>query len=170
MALIKSVRGFEPKIPTSCWLAENSTIIGEVTMGKGCSIWFNTVIRGDVNSITVGEMTNIQDNATIHGTYQKAATYIGNRVSIGHNAVVHGCTIEDWVLVGMGSILMDHAYIKTGSIIAAGSVVTYNTIVEENMVYAGIPAKPLKPVDPSHREMMENISKNYLKYASWFQD
>lgn len=170
MALIKSVRGATPQIDESCWLAENATIVGEVVLGEGCTVWFGAVVRGDVNSITVGKHTNIQDNATIHGTYETAATTIGNYVTIGHNAIVHGCTLEDETLVGMGAIVMDNAVIKKGAMIAAGSVVLANTIVEEGMLYAGVPAKPIKKVEGDNLAMMKRIAGNYQKYAGWFKE
>lgn len=169
MALIKEVRGFKPTWGETCWLAETAVIIGDVTMGEDCSIWFNAVIRGDVNSIIIGNNTNIQDNATIHGTYEKASTSIGNNVSVGHNAIVHGCTLEDDVLVGMGSIIMDNAIVQKGAMVAAGAVVLANTIVETNTIYAGVPAKKVKDIDPENRAMTERIAGNYNKYASWFK-
>ncbi|XOV90827.1 MAG: gamma carbonic anhydrase family protein [Bacteroidota bacterium] len=169
MALIKPVRGIQPKFGTDCWLAENATIVGEVEMGDQCTIWFNAVVRGDVNYIKIGNKTNIQDNATIHGTYEKAPTNIGNNVSIGHNAIVHGCTLKDEVLVGMGAIVMDNAVVEEGAIIAAGAVVLQNTIVEANTIYAGVPAKKVKTVGPENREMQSRIANNYIKYANWFK-
>ena len=147
MALIKPVRGIEPKIGKDCYLAENATIVGEVEMGDNCSVWFNAVVRGDVNFIKIGDNTNIQDGVVIHGTYQKAPTVIGKNVSIAHNAIVHGCTIEDNVLIGMGAIVMDHSIVKSGSIIAAGAVVLSGTVVESGCIYAGMPARIIKDVD-----------------------
>lgn len=170
MALIKSVRGFSPKQGKDCWFAENATIVGDVTMGDQCTVWFNAVIRGDVNYIKIGNRTNIQDNATIHCTYEKFPTTIGSDVSIGHNAIVHGCTLEDQVLIGMGSMVMDGAVVKTGAIVAAGAVVLEGTIVEENTIYAGVPAKKVKTVEGKNREMLLRIADNYLKYSKWFQD
>jgi len=170
MALIKSVRSYTPKFGKECWLAENSTVVGEVTMGDKCTVWFNAVIRGDVNAIDIGDRTNVQDNVTIHGTFEKAATKIGKDVSIGHNAMIHGCTLEDNVLIGMGAIVMDGAVIKSGSIIAAGAVVLEGTIVEENSLYAGVPAKKIKDISDKNAEMITRISGNYIKYASWFKD
>ncbi|MCC5944503.1 MAG: gamma carbonic anhydrase family protein [Bernardetiaceae bacterium] len=169
MALIRSVRGISPKFGKSCFIAENATIVGEVEMGDHCSIWFNAVVRGDVHYIKIGDYTNIQDNATIHGTYQKAPTTIGSHVSIAHNAVVHGCTIQDYALIGIGAIVMDNAIVESGAIVAAGAVVLENTVVESGYIYAGVPAKKLKPVG-DRKEMLERISKNYLKYASWFDE
>ena len=144
MALIKSIRGFTPKFGKDCYLAENATVIGDVVMGDQCSVWFNAVVRGDVHYIRIGNKVNIQDGAIIHCTYETAPTTIGNNVSIAHNAIVHGCTIEDNVLVGMSAIIMDNAVVGSNSIIAAGSVVLENTIIEPGSVYAGIPAKKIK--------------------------
>ncbi len=144
MALIKKVRGFEPKMGENCWLAENATVVGEVTMGDNCTVWFNAVVRGDVHSITIGNHTNIQDGAVIHCTYQKAKTVIGNNVSIAHNAIVHGCTIHDNVLIGMGAIVMDDAVVHSGAVIAAGAVVLAGTVVEANSIHAGMPARKVK--------------------------
>lgn len=169
MALIEEVRGHAPAFGNDCWLAPNSTIVGEVEMGDSCTVWFGAVVRGDVNYIRVGDNTNIQDNVTIHGTYEKAGTTIGNSVSIGHNAVIHGCTIEDNVLIGIGAIVLDHAIIKSGSIIGAGSVVLSGTVVEPNSVYGGTPAKKLKEMDAENQEMLGRIAGNYKLYASWFK-
>jgi carbonic anhydrase/acetyltransferase-like protein (isoleucine patch superfamily) len=170
MALIKSVRGYTPEIGKECWLAENATIVGEVIMGVQCTVWFNAVIRGDVNYIKIGDRTNIQDNVTIHGTFEKAPTNIGSDVSIGHNAIVHGCTVQDQVLIGMGAMVMDGAVIKTGAIVAAGAVVLEGTIVEENSIYAGVPARKVKDVEGKNREMLLRIAGNYIKYANWFKN
>ncbi len=171
MALIKTVRGFTPKFGEDCYLAENSTIVGEVTCGNQCSFWFNAVVRGDVNYIKMGNKVNVQDGACIHGTFEKSATNIGNNVSIGHNAMVHGCTIKDNVLVGMGAIIMDGAVIGENSIIAAGAVVLQNTIVEAGSVYAGMPAKKVKDVDQKLIEgEINRIANNYVKYSSWFKE
>lgn len=169
MALIKEVRGFEPKFGKDCWFAENATIVGEVELGDNCTVWFGSVVRGDVNSIKVGNNTNIQDNVTIHGTYQKSSTTIGNNVSIGHNAVVHGCTIEDNVLIGIGAIVLDDAVVKSGSIVGAGSVVLAGTVVEENSVFGGIPGKKLKTMDENNKTMLNRIASSYKMYASWFK-
>ncbi len=170
MALIKSVRGFDPVFGKDCYLAENATVIGDVVMGDNCSVWFNTVVRGDVNSIRIGNKVNIQDGSTIHCTYERAATVIGDNVSIGHNAIVHGCTIEDEVLIGMGAIVMDNAVVKSGSLIAAGSVVLENTIVESGSVYAGVPAKKVKDIDDAlMKGEVQRIAGNYLKYSEWFK-
>ena len=146
MKIIKAVKGKSPQISDDCFIAENATIVGEVTIGEQCSVWFNAVIRGDVHYIKIGNKVNIQDGAVIHATYQKSPTTIGNNVSIGHNAIVHGCTIQDNVLIGMGSIIMDDCVIESNSIIAAGAVVTKNTRVESGSIYAGVPAKKVKDI------------------------
>lgn len=169
MALIKDVRGFTPKFGKDCWFAENSTIVGEVELGDNCTVWFGAVVRGDVNLIKVGDNTNIQDNVTIHGTFEKSSTTIGNNVTIGHNAVVHGCTIEDDVLIGIGAIILDNAIIKSGSIIGAGSVILAGTVVEENVVVGGIPGKELKKIDAENRKMQSRIASSYKMYAGWFK-
>ena len=144
MPIVKPVNGKQPQIPADCFIAENATIVGEVSMGNHCSIWFNAVIRGDVHFIKMGNKVNVQDGAVIHATYQKSPTTIGDNVSIGHNAIVHGCTIKDNVLIGMGSIVMDDCVVESNSIIAAGAVVAKNTVVESGSIYAGIPAKKLR--------------------------
>jgi len=170
MALILPVKGVSPTIPASCFVAPNATIVGDVVMGNDCSVWFSAVIRGDVNSIRMGNKVNVQDGACIHCTYQKTQTIIGNNVSIGHNAIVHGCKIEDNVLIGMGAIVMDNAHIGSNSIIAAGAVVLENTIVPEGCIYAGVPAKKVKNIsaDLVHGEI-NRIADNYLMYSSWFK-
>jgi carbonic anhydrase/acetyltransferase-like protein (isoleucine patch superfamily) len=171
MALIKSVRGNEPKMGKDCYLAENATVLGDVVMGDECSVWFNAVIRGDVNSIVMGNRVNVQDGAVIHCTYQKAATTIGNNVSIGHNALVHGCTVHDNVLIGMGSIVMDDCVIESNSIIAAGAVLLEGTHVESGSVYAGVPAKKVKELSKELFEgEVQRIANNYVMYASWFKE
>ncbi|MBS9524670.1 gamma carbonic anhydrase family protein [Litoribacter ruber] len=170
MALIKSVRGKAPQFGKDCWLAENSTVVGDVIMGQHCTVWFNAVVRGDVHEIRIGDYTNIQDGAVIHCTYQKAGTYIGSRVSIAHNAIVHGCTIHDNVLIGMGAIVMDGAVVHSGAVIAAGAVVLANTIVEANSIYAGMPAKKVKDTGDNMKEVIERTSNNYPMYAQWFKD
>ena len=170
MALILPVRGIRPVLGENCFLADNATVIGEVTMGKNCSVWFNAVVRGDVHSITIGNNTNIQDGAVIHCTYKKAKVVIGNNVSIAHNAVVHGCTIEDNVLIGMGAIVMDNAIVKSGSIVAAGAVVLANTIVESGHIYAGMPAKKVKPLGKELAGIFTTTSENYIKYSKWFTE
>src|SRR5690606_10825896 len=147
--IIKTVNGKSPRIPNDCYIAENATIIGDVTLGEECSIWFNAVIRGDVNKIVIGNRVNIQDGAVIHCTYLKHATEIGNNVSVGHNAIVHGCIIQDNVLVGMGAIIMDGCVVESNSIVAAGAVVTQNTRIESGSIYAGVPAKKVKDINQS---------------------
>ncbi len=170
MALIKTIRGKTPKIGKNCFLAENSTIIGDVEIGEDCSIWFNAVLRGDVHSIKIGQNTNIQDNAVIHATYEKYPTTIGNNVSIAHGAIIHGCTIHDNVLIGMGAIILDNAVIESNTIIAAGSVVTKGTVVKSGTVYAGSPAKKLKDISPELLNgEVQRISDNYSMYASWYK-
>ncbi len=170
MALIKTVKGISPIFGKNCYLAENSTIVGEVTMGDDCSVWFNAVVRGDVNSITIGNKVNIQDGVVIHCTYQKAKATIGNNVSIGHNALVHGCTLMDNVLVGMGAIVMDHCIVESNSIIAAGAVVLENTHIESGSIYAGVPAKKVKDLSIEQtKELIERIANNYLIYSDWFR-
>ncbi len=171
MALIKSVRGFTPVIGKNCYLAENAVIIGDVVIGDECSIWFSAVLRGDVNSIRIGNKVNIQDGAVLHTLYQKSTIEIGNSVSVGHNAVIHGAKICDRVLVGIGAIILDHAVIGENSIIAAGALIKDSTIVEPNSIYAGIPAIKVKEIDPEQsREMIDKIANNYLFYAGWYQE
>jgi carbonic anhydrase/acetyltransferase-like protein (isoleucine patch superfamily) len=171
MPTILPVKGVLPVFGTNCFIAPNCTIVGDVVMGKDCSVWFNTVIRGDVNSIRIGNKVNVQDGAIIHCTFERAATQIGNNVSIGHNAIVHGCVIEDNVLVGMGSIVMDNCRVGTNSIIAAGAVVLANTLIEPGSIYAGVPAKKVKDTGP---EMIsgeiDRIANNYIEYSSWFKE
>jgi carbonic anhydrase/acetyltransferase-like protein (isoleucine patch superfamily) len=171
MPIIKPVNGTSPNIPDDCYIAENATIVGDVSMGNQCSIWFNAVIRGDVNYIKLGNKVNVQDGAVIHATYKTSPTTIGNNVSIGHNAIVHGCTIHDNVLIGMGSIVMDDCIIESNSIIAAGAVVTKNTRVEAGSIYAGTPAKKIKDIS---KELISGeinrIADNYVHYSSWFKD
>ncbi len=170
MALIRSVRGYTPKFGNNCFLAENATVVGEVQMGENCTVWFNAVVRGDVNSIMVGDNTNIQDGAIIHGTYQKANTVIGSNVSIAHNAVVHGCRVEDNVLIGMGAIIMDGAVIGSHAVIAAGAIVLPGTTVEPNSIYAGIPARRIKEISAEMKEVIERTARNYPMYASWYKE
>ena len=171
MPIIQPVNGKSPKIPNDCYIAENATIVGEVTMGNNCSVWFNAVIRGDVHFIKMGDKVNVQDGAVIHATYQTSPTTIGNNVSIGHNAIIHGCTIQDNVLIGMGSIVMDDCVIESNSIVAAGAVVTKNTRVKAGSIYAGIPAKKVKDIS---KELISGeinrIADNYVKYSSWFKE
>ena len=170
MSIIKSVLGKAPDIPENCYVAENAAIVGDVVLGDHCSIWFNAVIRGDVNFIKLGDKVNVQDGAVIHATYKTAPTTIGNNVSIGHNAIVHGCTIHDNVLIGMGSIVMDHCVIESNSIIAAGAVVTKGSLVPSGSVFAGMPAKKIKDIN---QELIsgeiDRIANNYIKYASWYK-
>ena len=171
MALIKSVRGYTPQMGNNCFLAENATIIGDVTMGNDCSIWFNAVLRGDVNTIKIGNLVNIQDGAVIHTLYEKSITKIGDNVSIGHSATIHGAKICDNVLIGMGAIILDHAVIGKNSIIAAGSVITSGTIVEPNSVFGGVPAKKIKNVSPEQsKEMIYTFSHNYRMYPDWYKE
>lgn len=170
MPIIKTVNGKQPQIPDDCYVAENATIVGEVSLGSNCSVWFNAVIRGDVHFIKIGNKVNIQDGAIIHATYQKSPTTIGDNVSIGHNAIVHGCTIENNVLIGMGSIVMDDCIIGSNSIIAAGAVVTKNTIVESGSIYAGIPAKKVKDISLELISgEIDRIANNYVNYSGWFK-
>ena len=170
MPVILPVQGKSPQIPDDCFIAENATIVGDVTMGAECSVWFTAVVRGDVNSIRMGTRVNVQDGACIHCTYQKAATTIGNNVSIGHRAIVHGCTVEDNVLIGMGAIVMDGARIGAGSIIAAGAVVLEGTEVPAGSIYAGVPAKKVKDISPELLSgEVDRIARNYVMYSSWFR-
>lgn len=168
MAIIKTVRGKTPVVGSNCYLADNAVVVGEVTLGDSCTVWFNAVVRGDVHSITIGNQTNIQDGAIIHCTYQKACTIIGNNVSIAHGAIVHGCTIEDNVLVGMGAIIMDNAVIGEGSVIAAGAIVLAGTRVEPGSLYAGIPARRIKDTGPEMAEVIARTARNYPMYAEWY--
>ena len=170
MALLKPVKGISPKFGNNCYLAENSTVVGDVVMGDDCSVWFNAVVRGDVNYIRMGNKVNVQDGAVIHCTYQKTSTIIGNNVSIGHNAIVHGCTVNDNVLIGMGAIIMDNCVIGGNSIIAAGAVVLEGTKVEPGSIYAGVPAKKIKDISPElQKGEVERIANNYVMYSSWFK-
>ena len=171
MALILPVNGVSPTMGSNCFIAPNATIVGDVVMGDNCSVWFNAVIRGDVNIIRIGNKVNIQDGAVIHCTFEKTQTYIGNNVSVGHNAIVHGCVIDNNVLIGMGAIVMDNCHIGSNCIIAAGAVVLENTVVEPGSIYAGIPAKKVKDIS---QELISGeinrIAENYLKYSKWFSD
>lgn len=169
MALILPVKEKEPQLGDNCFMAENATIAGDVVMGSDCTIWFNAVIRGDVNSIKIGNKTNIQDGAVIHCTYEKASTEIGNNVSIGHRAIVHGCTIEDNSLIGMGAIVMDHAVVRKNCIIAAGAVVLENTLCEAGFIYAGVPARKVKQLTTEQIENLKKTADNYVMYSSWFE-
>ncbi|MDO5572175.1 MAG: gamma carbonic anhydrase family protein [Bacteroidales bacterium] len=170
MALIKPLRGFTPVIGKECFLADNATIIGDTIIGDQCSIWFNTVLRGDVNSIRIGNRVNIQDGSVLHTLYQKSTIEIGNDVSIGHNVTIHGAKIKDGALVGMGSVVMDDAVVGEGSIVAAGSVVLSKTIIEPGSLYGGCPAKFIKKVDINQsKELNQKIAKNYLMYSKWYE-
>lgn len=170
MPVILPVKGVHPEIPESCFIAPNATIVGDVVMGEDCSVWFNAVIRGDVNSIRLGNKVNIQDGACIHATYQKTRVHLGDNVSIGHNAIVHGCTVHDNVLIGMGAIVMDNVEIGSNTIIAAGAVVLENTKVQAGSIYAGVPAKKVKDISA---ELISGeigrIANNYVMYSSWFK-
>jgi len=169
MPVILPVKGINPKWGENCFIAPNATIVGDVVMGNNCSIWFNAVVRGDVNSITIGNDSNIQDGAVIHATYLKASTHIGNRVSVGHNAIVHGCEVKDHVLIGMGAIVMDHAVVEEYCIIAASAVVLENTICESGYLYAGTPAKKIKPITNEQRALLNKLPDNYIMYSDWFR-
>lgn len=171
MALIREVRGFKPKYGENCFFAENATIIGDIIMGNDCSIWYNSVLRGDVNSIRIGNKVNIQDGSVLHTLYQKSKIFIGDNVSIGHNVTIHGATIKDNVLIGIGATVLDNAVIGENSIIAANSLVLSGTIVEAGSIYAGVPAKRIKSVDKEQtKEMIEKIANNYLFYADWYRE
>jgi carbonic anhydrase/acetyltransferase-like protein (isoleucine patch superfamily) len=168
MALIKSIKGVRPRWGEQGWLADTATLIGDVIMGHHCTVWFNAIVRGDVHEVRIGDYTNIQDGAVIHCTYQRFATQIGSYVSIAHNAIVHGCTIEDRVLIGMGAIVMDGAVVGSGSIVAAGAVVTQHTRIPPGTIYAGNPAKFLKNVTPELDAVIDRTAHNYLTYAGWY--
>ena len=168
--IIKTIRGITPKFGKNCFFAENATVIGDVIMGDEVSVWYHSVVRGDVNSIKIGNKVNIQDGVVIHATYKTAQTNIGNNVSIGHNAIIHGCTLDDNVLVGMGSIIMDNCLIGSNCIIAAGAVVTQNTIISPGSIYGGVPARKIKDIDIKlHRSEIDRIANNYILYASWYK-
>ncbi len=170
MPLVLPVNNIHPKFGDNCFLADNCTVTGDVVMGDDCSVWFTAVVRGDVHYIRIGNKVNIQDGAIIHCTYQKAPTTIGNNVSIGHRAIIHGCSVHDNVLIGMGAIVMDHAVIGENSIIAAGAIVLENTIVEPGSIYAGVPAKRVKDVDKEKfKQLIERISNNYVMYSKWYK-
>ena len=171
MEIIKTLRGKTPVLGSNCFLAENAVIIGDITMGDHCSIWYGVVVRGDVNYIKIGDNVNIQDNAVIHGTFEKSPTNIGNNVSIAHGAIVHGCTIHDNVLIGMNAVVLDDSVIHSNSIVAAGAVVTKGTVIESGAVYAGSPAKKIKDMSPELLEgEINRIANNYHKYAGWYQE
>jgi carbonic anhydrase/acetyltransferase-like protein (isoleucine patch superfamily) len=169
MPLILPIKGIMPELGQECFVAENATIVGDVVLGNECTVWFNAVIRGDVNAIRIGNKTNIQDGAVIHCTYQKAATTIGSNVSIGHNAIVHGCTVKDNVLIGMGAIVMDNVVVQSNCIVAAGSVVLENTHCESGFIYAGVPAKKVKALSHEQIENLDKVANNYVLYASWLR-
>ncbi len=170
MTLIKSVRGFTPQYGEDCYFAENATIIGDVIMGDQCSVWFQAVVRGDVNSIRIGNKVNIQDGVVIHGTYERASTTIGDRVSIGHRAIVHGCTLHDDVLIGMGAIVMDHAVVESNVLVAAGAVVLENSRLEAGHIYAGVPARKVKAIsEEQFQDSIGRIANAYIKYSGWFK-
>ncbi len=170
MPLILPVKDKLPVIGSDCFIAENATVVGDVTIGNQCSVWFNAVIRGDVNSITIGDFTNIQDGVIVHCTYQKAATVIGHHVSVGHNSIIHGCTLQNYILIGMGAIVMDHAIVEDYCIIAAGAVVLENTHCESGFIYAGTPANKLKAVSEVQMQMLKQLPLNYNLYSSWFNE
>jgi len=170
MALIKTVRGWTPQFGKDCWLAENATVTGDVIMGEECSVWFQAVLRGDVGKIRIGNRVNVQDGVVVHSTYEKTDTIIGNDVSIGHRAIVHGCTIHDNVLIGMGAIVMDNVVVESYSLIAAGAVVRVGTRVERGSIYAGVPARRIKTLSAvQYKEMLEGVAEKYLMYANWYK-
>jgi len=171
MSIIKKVRGFTPQLGENCFVADNATIVGDVILGDDCSVWFNAVVRGDVNSIRMGNKVNIQDGAVIHCTFEQSKTIVGDNVSIGHNAILHGCQIGDHVLVGMGAIIMDHTIVESNVLIGAGAVVPERMHLESGYVYAGVPAKKLKPLTKENfQQYIGRIADNYLMYASWFKE
>lgn len=171
MALIKSVRGFTPKIGKDCFLADNATIIGDTVIGDNCSIWFNTVLRGDVNSIRIGNQVNIQDGSVLHTLYEKSVIEIGDYVSIGHNVTIHGATICHGALIGMGATVLDHAVVGEGSIVAAGALVLSHTVIPPGTVWGGVPARFIKNVDPEQsKELNQKIANNYVMYAQWYKE
>lgn len=171
MSLIIPVRGFTPVIGSDCFLAENATVIGDVIIGNECSIWFNTVIRGDVNSIRIGNRVNIQDGSVLHTLYEKSTIEIGDDVSVGHNVTLHGCKIHDYALIGMGAVVMDDAVVGEGAIVAAGSVVLSKTVIPPGELWGGAPAKFIKPVDPEQSKTLnQRIAHNYLMYSRWYSE
>lgn len=170
MALIKTLHDKTPQLGKDCYLAETAVIVGDVVMGDQCSVWWNAVVRGDVNAIRIGDRVNIQDGAVIHCTFEKSITEIGNDVSIGHNAIIHGCNIADEVLIGMGAIVMDLAVVETHVLVAAGAVVLENSVLESGWIYGGTPAKKIKPLDPATRQFfITRTAGNYIRYADWFK-
>lgn len=171
MALIKSVRGFTPKIGDNCYLAENAAVIGDVVIGNDCSIWFNAVLRGDVNSIRIGDRVNIQDGAVLHTLFQKSIVELGNDVSVGHNVTLHGARVGDCALIGMGATLLDNAVVGEGAIVAAGALVLSNTVIEPYTLWGGVPARFIKKIDPEQsKSLNQYTARNYLTYASWFKE
>ena len=170
MAHIQSLRGKEPSFGPNCWIAPNATIVGDVSLGKDSSVWFQAVLRGDVNPIRIGEACNIQDGALLHCTFKRSTVSIGNHVSIGHHAIIHGCCIQNRVLVGMGAIVMDEAIVEEEALIAAGAVILEGTIVESGYIYAGVPAKKVKKVSKDTREVFMRTARNYIQYADWFRE
>ena len=170
MGLIRALNGVTPKLGKDCFLAENATLIGRIIAGDNCSFWYNCVLRGDVNDLILGDRVNIQDGAVVHGTYEKSATHIGNDVTVGHNAIVHGCVLHDNVLVGMGAIVMDNAIVNSGTIVAAGAVVLENQVLEAHSIYAGTPAKKVKSLDPKNSEkMLKEVAAKYVMYSGWYE-
>jgi carbonic anhydrase/acetyltransferase-like protein (isoleucine patch superfamily) len=170
MGLIRTLRGISPKLGNDCFVAENATLIGHVVAGNNCSFWYNCVLRGDVNELILGDRVNIQDGAVVHGTYEKSPTRIGNDVTVGHNAIVHGCTIHDNVLIGMGAIVMDDAIVSSGTIVAAGAVVLERMVLEPNCIYAGAPAKKVKELDPhTAPDNLKAIAAKYVMYSGWYR-
>ena len=171
MPIIRPVHDIHPRFGRDCFLADNAVIVGNVVMGDECSVWWSAVVRGDVNAIRIGDRVNIQDGAVIHCTYEKTRTIIGNDVSIGHNAIVHGCTLHDEVLVGMGAIIMDHAEVHSQVLVAAGAVVLENSVLESGWIYAGVPARKVKPLDPENRQFfITRTAANYIRYSQWFRE
>ena len=170
MAHIQSVRNKQPSWGENCWFAANATIVGDVQMGADCSVWFQSVIRGDVSSISIGDTCNVQDGAVIHATFKRSSVSIGNYVSIGHKAIIHGCSIQDRVLVGMGAIIMDNSVIEEEALIAAGAVLLEGTVAKSGYIYAGVPARQIKKADASTKEIFMRTAQNYIQYASWFQE
>ena len=170
MPLLIPVKKISPVFGKNCFLAENATIVGDVVMGDDCSVWFNAVVRGDVNSIRIGNKVNIQDGAIIHCTYQRAKTEIGNFVSIGHNAIVHGCTLQDHTLIGMGAIVMDHAVVEPYTIIGAGALIPENTVCESGFIYAGVPARKIKAISAEQRTLLNELPDRYVMYSGWYRE
>lgn len=171
MALIKSVRGFTPQFGEDCFLADNATVVGDVIMGNGCSVWFNAVLRGDVNPIRIGNHVNIQDGCVLHTLYQESVVEIGDYVTVGHNAIIHGAKVDDYALIGMGATILDYAEVGKGAIVAAGALVLSNTKIEPYTLWAGVPAKFIKKVEPEQtHEMNEKIAHGYAMYAGWFKE